>query len=413
MAVFQIINRTGPRGERHELSAFAVRAFMAFLGTAGTVGCLFSGLGYSFGFGILDVVIVLGSVLFTDAMLRTGYHPYCAAAEAAVCAVFGIVRGRDVAEGISSLTARYLAIAAGGNEAFSEIETEAANPWASAFFGIVLVFIITVFLGQKIRRFLPLFLMTGIIPVMLIAAGIIPGYMYLAMLCLFWAMLLFDADELWGPSLVVMPVIFALFLGFLAAGIPHSPHEPFDFSRPQGAAAAPTTVTGENHDPVSETESTGETLENHDDPEDAHPDGESEFRPDGRDEDGMEIPRQLSRILIVILSLACALLMLPVSRLIRLRLRRKKTHSRDRNASVIAEYAYMEQLFGFSGKPEDISGVIWARATEIGLKAKFSGGTVSAAEVREMHELASRYRDICTRRAGKAKEFYGKYYLAL
>ena len=80
-------------GERRELSAFAVRSIMTFLGTVGALGCLMSGLGFSFRPGVFDISVVCASVLFTDAMLRTGYHPYCAAAEAALCLLFGIIRG--------------------------------------------------------------------------------------------------------------------------------------------------------------------------------------------------------------------------------------------------------------------------------------------------------------------------------
>ena len=73
----------------------------------------------------------------------------------------------------------------------------------------------------------------------------------------------------------------------------------------------------------------------------------------------------------------------------------------------------MEQLAAFAGSMEDSSGEIWVRATEIGLKARFSGETVSAAELGEMHRLALFYREICMKRVDRVKHLIGKYYLAL
>ena len=49
--------RRGLWEERHELSAFIVRALMTFLGTVGALGCLMSGLGFSFGTGIFDIAV--------------------------------------------------------------------------------------------------------------------------------------------------------------------------------------------------------------------------------------------------------------------------------------------------------------------------------------------------------------------
>jgi hypothetical protein len=53
------------------------------------------------------------------------------------------------------------------------------------------------------------------------------------------------------------------------------------------------------------------------------------------------------------------------------------------------------------------------RATEIGLKARFSGETISAGELGEMHRLALFYREICMKRTDRVKHLIGKYYLAL
>lgn len=431
MAVWQITKRTGPGGERHELSAFAVRSCMAFLGAAGTLGCLMSALGLTLKPGIFDIAVVLCSVLFTDAMMRTGYHPYCMAAEAGLSAVFGLIRYKETVSAGTILMERYARILAGGAEALTETgggsaaitesmpglyadaEIDAALSWGFAAFGAVLVCILVWILGLKIRRFLPALLVTGLFPALCVAAGVIPAYTYLAMLCLFWAMLLFDADELIGPSLIIMPLACAVFLGVLAVGVPHTPHDPIDFTRPMGTAAAPTTVGGENNDPVTETESDGNTLPNQDDPEDADPGGESEWRPQGRDQNGMEIPKKIARVLIAVLATACLLLLIPVTRLLRLHLRRKKTHSRDRNAAAIAEYSYMERLAAFAGDEKDMAGEIWREATEIGLKARFSGGVISGDELREMHRLSSYYRHLCMGRTKGLKFFYGKYCLAL
>ena len=112
--------------------------------------------------------------------------------------------------------------------------------------------------------------------------------MYLIMLCLFWSMLLFDADELIGLSLFIVPLVCAVFLVLLSAA-PHTPHDRIEFIKPAGQAPLPTTVGGENNDPPPETESTGETLQNNDDPRDAHPDSGGGIRPDGWEEE----PRRL------------------------------------------------------------------------------------------------------------------------
>ena len=67
--------RKGLLGERREISSFIVRTLMTLLGTVGALGCLMSGLGFSFSSGLFDITVVLVSVMFTYAMLRTGYHP--------------------------------------------------------------------------------------------------------------------------------------------------------------------------------------------------------------------------------------------------------------------------------------------------------------------------------------------------
>ena len=117
--------------------------------------------------------------------------------------------------------------------------------------------------------------------------------------------------------------------------------------------------------------------------------------------------------MIVLLVIMILIALVPTSRLIRLRLRKRKTHSRNRNDSAIAEYRYMEQLAAFAGNKEDPSGEIWKRATEIGLKARFSGEMISAGELGEMHRLALFYREICMKRTDRMKHLIGKYYLAL
>ena len=406
------VKRRGLFGERRELSAFAVRSIMTFLGTVGALGCLMSGLGFSFRPGVFDISVVCASVLFTDAMLRTGYHPYCAAAEAALCLLFGIIRGSSTAQGAAEVASRYALVRSEGAGAVAKLPDGEGAQYAFAFFGIVLACVLTWLLGQKIRRIIPALLITGIFPVVSVAIGIIPGYMYLIMLCLFWSMLMFDADELMGPSLFIVPLITGIFLILLAA-VPHSAHERIEFARPVGQAPVPVTVGGENHDPVKETESTGETLQNNDDPRDAHPDSEGEIRPNGWAENGFEIPRQIARVVIAILVIMIVLSLIPLSRLIRLRFRKKRTHSRDRNASAIAEYRYMEQLAAFAGTEEDPTGEIWRRATDIGLKARFSGEMISADEIREMHRLALFYREICMKRVDRMKLLIGKYCLAL
>ncbi len=408
----EVAKRRGLLGERHELSVFIMRALMTFLGTVGALGCLMSGLGFSFGTGIFDIAVSLASVLFTYAMLRTGCHPYCAALEAALCLIFGLVRGPLTAEGIREIASRYVLAGSEGAGAIAELSDGAEAQYAFAFFGAVTAFLLTWLLGQKIRRIIPAILFTGIFPAVSVAIGIIPGYMYLIMLCLFWSLLMFDADELIGPSLFIVPVICCSFLVLLAA-VPHSAHERMELVRPAGLAPAPTTVGGENNDPVPETESTGETLDNNDDPRDAHPDGESEMRPGGWDDNGLEIPRRIARAVIVLLVILILLALVPTSRLIRLRFRKIRTHSRDKNASAIAVYRYMEQLADFAGNEEDLSGEIWRRATEIGLKARFSGQMISSAELGEMHRLALFYREICMKRTNRMKHLIGKYYLAL
>ena len=404
--------RRGLWEERHELSAFIVRALMTFLGTVGALGCIMSSLGFSFGTGIFDIAVSLASVLFTYAMLRTGYHHYCVGAGAAVCLLFGLVRGSLTASGIAEISSRYVLAGSEGAEALAELSDGAGAQYAFAFFGTVMVLVLVWLLGQKIRRIIPAILITGVFPAVSVAIGIIPGYMYLIMLCLFWSMLLFDADELIGPSVIIVPLFCAVFLVILAA-VPHSPHKRIEWARPASQTAAPTTVGGENHDPPAETESTGETLQNNDDPRDAHPDADGETKPDRWEENGLEIPRQIARVVIVLLVIMILIALVPTSRLIRLRLRKRKTHSRDRNASAIAEYRYMEQLAAFAGNKEDPSGEIWKRATEIGLKARFSGEMISAGELGEMHRLALFYREICMKRTDRMKHLIGKYYLAL
>jgi hypothetical protein len=404
--------RRGFWEERHALSAFIVRALMTFLGTVGALGCIMSSLGFSFGTGIFDIAVSLASVLFTYAMLRTGYHPYCVGAGAAVCLLFGLVRGSLTASGIAEISSRYVLAGSEGAEALAELSDGAGAQYAFAFFGTVMVLVLVWLLGQKIRRIIPAILITGVFPAVSVAIGIIPGYMYLIMLCLFWSMLLFDADELIGPSVIIVPLFCAVFLVILAA-VPHSPHKRIEWARPAGQTAAPTTVGGENHDPPAETESTGETLQNDDDPRDAHPDADGETKLDRWEENGLEIPRQIARVVIVLLVIMILIALVPTSRLIRLRLRKRKTHSRNRNDSAIAEYRYMEQLAAFAGNKEDSSGEIWKRATEIGLKARFSGEMISAGELGEMHRLALFYREICMKRTDRMKHLIGKYYLAL
>ena len=66
--------RKGLLEERHMLSVFIMRALMTFLGTVGALGCLMSSLGFSFRPGIFDITVSLVSVVFTYAMLHTGYH---------------------------------------------------------------------------------------------------------------------------------------------------------------------------------------------------------------------------------------------------------------------------------------------------------------------------------------------------
>ena len=404
--------RKGLMEERRELSAFIVRSLMTFLGTLGALGCLMSGLGFSFRAGAFDIAVSLASVLFTYTMLRTGYHLCCAGAGAALCLLFGLIRLSLVSSGMAEIASRYVLARAEGAEALAELSDSAGSLYAFVFLGAVTVLVLTWLLGQKIRRTIPAILITGIFPAVSVAIGIIPGYMYLIMLCLFWSMLLFDADELMGPSLIIAPLLCCIFLIILAA-VPHSPHERIELVRPAGQTAAPTTVGGENHDPAAETESTGETLQNNDDPRDAHPDAEGDIKPDKWGENGLEIPRRIARVVIVLLVIMILIALIPTSRLIRLRIRKKRTHSRDRNASAIAEYRYMEQLAAFAGSMEDSSGEIWVRATEIGLKARFSGETVSAAELGEMHRLALFYREICMKRVDRVKHLIGKYYLAL
>lgn len=397
--------------ERHELSAFIVRSLMTFLGTVGALGCLMSGLGFSFKTGAFDIAVSLASVLFTYIMLRTGYHPYCAGAGAALCLIFGLIRISFVSSGIAEIASRYVLAETEGTEALAKLPDSAGSLYAFIFFGAVMALVLTWLLGQDIRRTIPAILITGIFPAVSVAIGIIPGYMYLIMLCLFWSMLLFDADELIGPSLIIVPLICCIFLIILSA-VPHSPHERIELVRPAGQTAAPTTVGGENHDPAR-AESTGETLQNNDDPRDAHPDAEGDIKPDRWEENGLEIPRRIARAVIVLLVIMILLALIPTSRLIRLEFRKKRTHSRDRNASAIAEYRYMEQLADFAGSTEDPSGEIWMRAMEIGLKARFSGETISAGELGEMHRLALFYREICMKRTDRVKHLIGKYYLAL
>ena len=117
--------------------------------------------------------------------------------------------------------------------------------------------------------------------------------------------------------------------------------------------------------------------------------------------------------MLVVLIIMILILLIPISRLLRLEIRKRRTHSRDRNASAIAEYRYMEQLAAFAGTADDPIGEIWKRATAIGLKARFSGEMISADELREMHRLALFYREICMKRADRVKHLFGKYYLAL
>ena len=354
--------RRGSFGERHKLSVFIMRALMTFLGTVGAMGCLMNGLGFSFRTGTFDIAASLAGSRVDEALAK-------------------------LADGRGAV-------------------------YALAFFSLFMALVLAWLLGQKIRRIIPAILITGIFPAVSIAIGIIPGYMYLIMLCLFWSMLMFDADELIGPSLFIVPLFCFLFLVLLAA-VPHRSHDRFEFVKPAGQSAAPTTVGGENHDPPAETESTGETEPNNDDPRDAHPDAEGEMRPDGRDENGMEIPRQIARAVIVLLVIMIILALIPLSRLIRLRFRKKRTHSRDKNASAIAVYRYMEQLAAFAGSEEDTSGEIWKRATEIGLKARFSGDMISSDELGEMHRLALFYREVCMKRVSRVKHLIGKYCLAL
>lgn len=233
--------RRGFWEERHALSAFIVRALMTFLGTVGALGCIMSSLGFSFGTGIFDIAVSLASVLFTYAMLRTGYHPYCVGAGAAVCLLFGLVRGSLTASGIAEISSRYVLAGSEGAEALAELSDGAGAQYAFAFFGTVMVLVLVWLLGQKIRRIIPAILITGVFPAVSVAIGIIPGYMYLIMLCLFWSMLLFDADELIGPSVIIVPLFCAVFLVILAA-VPHSPHKRIEWARPAGQTAAPTTV---------------------------------------------------------------------------------------------------------------------------------------------------------------------------
>ena len=404
--------RKGLLEERHMLSVFIMRALMTLLGTVGALGCLMSSLGFSFRPGIFDITVSLVSVVFTYAMLHTGYHRYCILAEAALCLLFGLVRSSLVASGTAEIVLRCQLAESEGAEALSKVTEGAEALYAFAFFGSVMAFVLAWLLGQKFRRIIPAVLITGIFPAVSVAIGIIPGYMYLIMLCLLWSMLLFDADELNGPSLFAVPLVCAVFLIILAA-VPHNSHERIELARPAGQAAAPTTVGGENHDPAARTESTGETLPNNDDPRDAHPDADGGIRPDGRGENGLEIPRQIARAVIVLLVIMILIALVPTSRLIRLRIRKMRTHSRDRNASAVAVYRYMEQLAAFAGSKEDPSGEIWRRATEIGLKARFSGEMISSGELGEMHRLALFYREICMKRTDRVKHLIGKYYLAL
>ena len=412
MAAAKISKRKGPRGERNELSAFVVRALMAFLGTVGACGCLMSGLGFTFRPGIFDMTAATISVLFTYAMFFTGYHPLCAAAEAAVCLLFGLVRAGAVADGLDAVAARYMLIRESGTGIVAAAPGGAEAEMAAAFFGSLLACTLIWIMGQNIRRVLPILLITGIFPAVSVSIGVIPGYLYLLMLCLLWGMLFFDADELNGTSIIIMPLVYGLLLAVLAVG-PHMPHEQIDFTRPMGEAAVPTTVGGENHDPISETIDTGETQENHDRPEDAHPGGESDILPDGQDENGAQIPRRLSKVWFGICTILILFLLFPLIRFLRLWLRKRETHSKDRNASAIALYRYMEQLRSFAGEEEDASEECWLTATEIGLKARFSGEMISAQELREMRKRAFYYREICMKRVKTTRRLYGEYCLAL
>ena len=406
------VKRNRLLGERLEFSAFVVRSLMTFLGAVGALGCLMSGLGFTFRPGVFYMAAACAGLLFTGAMMCTGYHPYCAAIEAALCLIFGLVRGHLTAQGAAEIVSRYVLARSSGTEAFEKLSDDAGALYAFAFFGIVMAFVLTWLLGQKIRRIVPSMLITGLFPAVSVAIGIIPGYMYLIMLCLFWSLLLFDADELIGLSRFIVPLVCAVFLVLLSAA-PHTPHDRIEFIKPAGQAPLPTTVGGENNDPPPETESTGETLQNNDDPRDAHPDSDGGIRPDGWEEDGFEVPRQIARAVIVLLIIMILILLIPISRLLRLEIRKRRTHSRDRNASAIAEYRYMEQLAAFAGTADDPIGEIWKRATAIGLKARFSGEMISADELREMHRLALFYREICMKRADRVKHLFGKYYLAL
>ena len=404
--------RKGLLGERREISSFIVRTLMTLLGTVGALGCLMSGLGFSFSSGLFDITVVLVSVMFTYAMLRTGYHPYSTAAGAALCLLFGLIRGSLTVSGTKEIVSRYVLAGSMGAEALPEVQNSEGALYAFAFFGVVMALVLTWLLGQKFLRVIPAVLITGIFPAATVAIGSIPSYMYIIMLCLFWSMLLFDADELIGPSLIIVPLFCCAFLIILAA-VPHSSHARIEFARPAGQSAAPSAVGGENHDPAAETESIKETLPNNDDPRNAHPDAEGDISPDRWEENGMEVPKRIARAVIVVLVIIILLALVPTSRLIRPRIRKKRTHSRDRSASAIAEYRYMELLAAFAGSKEDLSGEIWRRATEIGLKARFSGEMISAGELGEMHRLAIFYREICMKRTDRMRYLIGKYYLAL
>lgn len=404
--------RNGIWEGRHELSAFTVRALMTFLGTFGALGCLMSGLGFSIETSIVDIAVPLASVLFTYVMIRTCYHPYCAAVGAVLCLLFGLVRGPLTVSGMEEIASRYMLAGTEGAEDVAGLADSAGALYAFAFFGVVMALVLTWLLGQKFLRVIPAVLITGIFPAATVAIGSIPSYMYIIMLCLFWSMLLFDADELIGPSLIIVPLFCCAFLIILAA-VPHSSHARIEFARPAGQSAAPSAVGGENHDPAAETESIKETLPNNDDPRNAHPDAEGDINPDRWEENGMEVPKRIARAVIVVLVIIILLALVPTSRLIRLRIRKKRTHSRDRSASAIAEYRYMELLAAFAGSKEDLSGEIWRRATEIGLKARFSGEMISAGELGEMHRLAIFYREICMKRTDRMRYLIGKYYLAL
>ena len=116
--------------ERHELSAFIVRSLMTFLGTVGALGCLMSGLGFSFKTGAFDIAVSLASVLFTYIMLRTGYHPYCAGAGAALCLIFGLIRISFVSSGIAEIASRYVLAETEGTEALAKLPDSAGSLYA-------------------------------------------------------------------------------------------------------------------------------------------------------------------------------------------------------------------------------------------------------------------------------------------